>query len=255
MAEKEKDIALIDQYLNGDLPDAAKHEVEYRLEKDEAFRKLLEETEELIEGIRFSASKVTLEKLKSIEESLPPFQAEAVTVPLYRKPWVLGVAASLSILLVGTYFIFFQNQGNSNEELFNQHFEVYPNIVAPTVRGTESAESIKQKAYYNYDLGQYKNANELFGQLPTNEDEGAVYLYRGMCFLMMGDSDSAILSFNEYKASGFELFLPQVNWFMGLTYLRKGVHGKAKEVWEEIPEGNSYREKVAAIQSKLEQKE
>ncbi len=245
--EEEKDLELVEQYLKGELQKEELHKFEDRLKGDDVLSQLVEDTKELIAGIDYAARNETLSKLKSIEAELPPFK-ETKTVSIYKKPWVLGVAASISIVLFSVYYVLFQNQITPNEELFDQHFEVYPNIIAPTVRGAENIEkALKEKAYYTYDLGLYEEANELLSQLPVDEDEGAVYLYRGICYLMLDDNEGALQSFNAYKASDFELFLPQVNWFMGLTYLRAGEVERAKEVWEEIPEGNSYRGKVEEI--------
>lgn len=247
--EEERDLELIEQYLNGELTAEVIQEIEDRLERDEAFRKHYDDTKELLEGIDFAARNETLSKLRSIEDTLPPFK-EVKTVSFYQKPWVLGVAASISIIIFSAYFIFFQNQVTSNEELFNEHFEVYPNIIAPTVRGTVvNKKALKEEAYYNYDLGEYDTALKLFNQLSENEDEGAIHLYRGICFLMLNENENAIGSFRTYKYSSFQLFLPQINWYMGLAYLKLGQIKNAESVWKEIPEGNSYRSKIADLKA------
>ena len=224
-------------------------EVRQRLETDETFLKLKNDTEELIGGIEYAARNETLRKLQSFEESLPPFKQENKIIPFYKKPWVLGLAATISIIVFSTYLIFFQQQPGTNQDLFNQHFQVYPNIISPTVRGTEAVESIRQRAYFNYDLGHYNEALNLLQQLPANDDEGAAYLYSGICYLMLEDNENAIQSFNDYKTSGFDLFLPQVNWYLGLTYLRTDQVDMTKKVWKEIQEGNSYRAKSEAVLS------
>ena len=246
MKEQEKDIELIEKYFNGELTQDEMTEVDRRLASDNALGKLRDETQDLIDGIQYSARNESLKTMQAIEESLPPFEAEANIVPLYKKPWVLGVAASISIVLLGTYF--FLQQPASEQDLFTQHFEVYPNIIAPTVRGTESVESLKQRTYYQYDLGHYQEALELLQQLPADEDEGAAYLYSGICYLMLEDYESAIHSFEEYKQSGFDLFLPQVIWYLGLTYLKLDDLETARKVWAEIPEGNSYRDKIEKVE-------
>ena len=247
---EEKDLDLIEQYLNQELSEDELAVVEKRLEEDEEFRQAKLESEDLIAGIQSASRKEVLEKLKAIEEQLPEVIIETKTVPLLRRPFVYGLAASFSILILSVYFFLGKEPGNY-ETLFQDHFEVYPNIVAPTVRSTETEKSEKEFAYYTYDLGNYEKAIELLKEVSSKEDEGASMLYLGMCYLMIGDNDNAIGSFQAYKDSEFELFLPQVNWFLGLTYVRKGEVDKAKEVWEEIPEGNSYRERVDKIYDQM----
>jgi len=243
-------LELIEKYITGNIGQEESEAVEKRLNEDSGLMKLKEEMSQLIAGIQRAGRNDVLDKLKNLEATLPPVDVETKVVPIFRRPFVLGIAASISIIIVSAYFIFFQ-ASTSHSELFEQHFEAYPNIIAPTVRGTETAESLKAQAYYTYDLGQYEEALGLLTKIPSTEDEGATLLYRGMCHLMIGQNDEAITVFTEYKASEFELFLPQVNWYLGLTHLRKGEVESAKSVWEEIPEGNSYREKVENLSSNL----
>ena len=71
MSYPQKDIELLDCYIMGMLDDIEKAKVENRILKDEDFRKLWNDLIIIIEGIKRSGSKTTVqEKLYKLEEAL-----------------------------------------------------------------------------------------------------------------------------------------------------------------------------------------
>lgn len=245
---EEKDLELIERYLSQQLSDQESKEFEKRLENDNELKKAKEDTESLISGIHYASKKELYQKLQLLDKAMPPYEPEGKVVKWYTNPMAWGVAASISLVIIG--WIFFLNPASQDQDdLFAQHFEVYPNIIAPTVRGAEADTAIKKQAYYLYDLGQYQEAIEELSELSKEEDNGAVMLYLGISYLSLNDNENAIRSFEQYRQSQFETFLPQANWYLGLTYLRIGDRNQAKKIWEEIPEGNSYRNKVTEVLS------
>ena len=242
---KEQELELIEKYLAGTLTEAETEEVKQRAASDPGFEEFLRESTELIGGIRYTTRKETLELLNSFDHKMPEYTIEARVIPLHRRPWVRGIAAAIIILIVSLYY--WLSQSATNSELYLAHFEVYPNIVAPTVRSTDTQRSAREAAYFQYEQGNYTEALELLGQLSVDQDDGAALLYMGISQLMLDDYKGAIESFSRYRDTNFDTLLPQVNWYMGLAYLKVNRRKRAKAIWSEIPETSTYYQKVVQV--------
>lgn len=226
MMEEEKDIELLDGYLENTLGADDRSAVEARLQNDSGFRQLLEDLKILKESIRQSSRVQLKEELVEIENKLSA-NPEGKTASL--RPWIIGVAASL-VLVVVTFLLW--PKPTDTQELFAQYFEPYPNVIMPTVRGDlEPDTTLMAKAYRAYDSGDYEKAISLFEQVAA-KDEG-VYLYLGNSYLATNNPEKAIVCF-EKVWNDYDVFDEQAEWYLSMAYLKTGDLKKANDLLNAI---------------------
>ncbi len=251
MNELEKDIALLESYLEGKLGDNEKQAVEDRIANEEEFRKLSTQLEILIAGINYAGSNNLLGKLKDIESGLPPVKVESEAeseavpkvVPMKRRNNWWYAAASVIIVVVGSIFLF--DQKATPNELFSDYMKHYGNIDSPTTRGEATELKMYQKAYAAYDQHNYGLAIDLFKQTPEPEMDSTKYLYLGISYLMNDQGNEAISSLAIAKKSAGNLE-NKIHWYMGLAYLKTGDVEQAKKYLILVKENGSSGDQNAA---------
>lgn len=233
MNELEKDIALLESYLEGNLGNQEKHRVEARIAEEEEFAKLSNQLKVLVEGIGYAGRNKILQQLQEIETGLPEIDLNEADTPAkvvslkQRNHW-WAAAASIAVLVVSGLFIF--NQRLTPAEVFENYIEAYPNIDRPTTRGEIIEMDIEYRAYAAYDQYNYVLAIEFFNQMPETDMDSINYLYLGISYLMNNQSAEAINSLDLAQKNAGNL-RNQVNWYLGMAYLKSGDLEKAKEVF------------------------
>ncbi len=259
MDELEKEIALLERFIENDLSLEEKEAVEKRLLEEEDLKILLGQVKTLINGIKLSGRNVLKDKLEAIEEQLPAVEIEASTsigneekmkdakIVFYKqtKFW-MSIAATI-ILVVAVKFLFIDQQSMSPNELYAQHFDAYMNLENAITRGESSTEqlSIEEEAMKAYDQENYKMAISMFSKITANEMDSGNFLYLGNSFLSIGETDKAIESLKK------GLLIPgnyenQLNWYLGLAYLQSNDVENAKLIFEKISSSNYSRKNDAA---------
>lgn len=234
MNELEKDIALLESYLEGKLGESEKQAVEDRIANEEDFKKLSSQLEVLIAGINYAGSNNLLGKLKDIESGLPPVEVEvesgedeeAKVVPMKRRNTWWYAAASVVVVILCSIFLF--KQKATPGELFTDYMKHYGNIDSPTTRGEVTDLKMYQKAYAAYDQHNYELAIDLFNQTPEPEMDSTKYLYLGISYLMNDQGKEAINSLGIAKESAGNLE-NKIHWYLGLAYLNTGELEQAKK--------------------------
>ncbi|WP_452598589.1 hypothetical protein, partial [Pontimicrobium sp. MEBiC01747] len=155
----EKEV-LIQKYNRGKLTPLEEAEFKRLLKTDTEFKALFKEftdVNKVIESLEKDELKAQLKKL------------ENKTKQNNLKKWL--VAASVIIFLgLGSSYYFIEKQDTS-ATLYATYFDVYPNVLAPVVRGEEELQPLS-KAMLAYENGQYDKALELLETiLVTNKNE------------------------------------------------------------------------------------
>ena len=176
---------LIEKYLNNEMSP----------EEREAFEKRLDQEPELAQEYRiFLAVKkgikdYTREKLKDHFNTLgkspssePPMLGSEKAEVLSMWPYLKWAVMRLVI------------REPNRDQLFREYYEPYPNYELAIERGQEM-ESIYGQAFLAYELEEYQNAIDLFGQLPIEEPGVAFYL--ASSFLALGKLDKAAEYFRK----------------------------------------------------------
>lgn len=213
----EKEV-LIQKYNRGELTALEEAEFKRLLKTDTEFKALFKEftdVNKVIESLEKDELKAQLKKL------------ENKTKQNNLKKWL--VAASVIIFLgLGSSYYFIEKQDTS-ATLYATYFDVYPNVLAPVVRGEEELQPLS-KAMLAYENGQYDKALELLETiLVTNKNEN-IRFYKAMCLLNKSKTEDALLELNNLEETKFK---QQVLWYKALIYLKQDNIKKSKEKLKE----------------------
>jgi tetratricopeptide (TPR) repeat protein len=239
------DIDLIEHYLDGSLSDTERLAFEERVGSEAELRAQVEEMKLIREGIVRASRKEVLKSLQALEATLP--SVEAPVVPLWRNTW-LQLAAGISLLAVVAYMLWPRTQEPA--QLFAEHFEPYPNIIMPTVRGVvENDSTVKAQAFRAYDQHDYGLAIQLFEKLSVHDE--AVLLYLGNSYLANGQPEKALPLF-EKVLDEYAVFDEQAEWYVAVSYLKLEEREKARVALKKVvAREGSYTSKAQLILEKL----
>ncbi len=238
MNERGDDIEWIDRYLNGLLAADEKKLFEQKMQSDTAFHQQVKVIAELREGIREAGRKELLKEMKAWDQASPPLP---VATAVWWHAWPVKIAA---LLVVSLSVFFLWPKENTRPDLFARYFEPYPNVVMPTVRGDEDADStVIQKAYRAYDQGNYAEAIRLFESVGAGDESVALYLANS--YLAGGETGKAIPILEKLE-SGSKLFEEEARWYLTLAYLEAGNNEQAVRLLNG-PWPERYRERVREI--------
>lgn len=243
----EKDLALMDAYLKGEMSIAEQQNFEQKLQSDVEFAnqfneiKLLKRAyfEQDQESIRTLMDKWDQEYL--VEEKLPDTN--------FNWKWVGGIAASLILVLVATFFFLKQP---SNDVLFADNFEPYK-LVLTNTRGHDAEEDkLLEEAYRLYEQGNFEEASRKFKHKLRRQKSLKVQFYLGVSYLASGNATDAITVFQDCLEKD-SLLKAQVHWYLGLAYLKNNdVQNAKKEFQWHIDEESSYKDEASTILSRIE---
>jgi tetratricopeptide (TPR) repeat protein len=165
------------------------------------------------------------------------------------KTWL--VAASVVLVMFSIYHFWPQKQ--SMQELFAAHFEVYPNLVAPIVRG-EREDALKFRAFEAYDAADYDNAIKLFSELIALGETDYAFFYRGQAALASRKTDLALADFHKHLESNPSAFVVEAHWFLALCYLNLNDKNMAIKHLAIVQQnlGNPFQNQAAQLLTELQ---
>ncbi|MCG8321083.1 MAG: tetratricopeptide repeat protein [Cytophagales bacterium] len=251
MNELEKDIALLERYIENDLGIEEREIVEQRLASEDDFKKLLDQVRILIGGIQYAARNKMMQQLKDLEQKLPEVnwqehvdddQEEEKAVPMRNRRYWLMAAASVVILAVSSIFLF--NHRSAPGDIYQAYFETYDNVMSATTRGKSTVQTSFEQAMQVYDQGNYSLAIKMFNELPGVEKDSGVYLYLGNSYLVEEQPDKAIEAFEKALENPGN-FENQLQWYRGLGYLQAGNIEKSIEVFTIVKNSDYSKSKQA----------
>lgn len=182
---------------------------------------------------------ITLNERAKLKQKLQSFES-----PKSTKKWISkwSVAASIAFVLGASYW--FMNQSPDTIELYDQYYQSYPNVVAPTVRG-ESTSDLKSQAFYEYDSGNYPKAYELFSQLYANDKDDYALFYSSLSLIEMDKPQEAIALMDQFDLTKNNGFTPYFKWYKALSYLKIGEKEKATELLQSLSENQNPQQEQA----------
>lgn len=210
MIEEERDIQLISDYLDGSLPEAEKRQVDNRLNEDDAFRELFVEIKRLVTGIKSQGREKQKQVLVELERTLPPINP-GNTRQIW--PWVAGVAATVIVLIL---VVWQSSTRTGTNELFEEFYTGYPNVVTPITRGEQLDSSVRTKAFVAYEHEDYREAIRSFKQVSDQSD--TIRFYLANSFLGDGQIQHSAEIFLTLTHS--PTFGDQSQWYLALVYLK-----------------------------------
>ncbi|MEZ4786673.1 MAG: tetratricopeptide repeat protein [Flavobacterium haoranii] len=216
---------LLTQYFEGTLTDEEKVLLNEKLENDAEFKAEFEFQKNVKAAIKLEERKKLKAKLSAIEDQRTPQKTKKHSVR-----WV-SIAASF-IVFISVGYWFFMNQ-NSNDSLYKNYYETFPNLEAPVVRGSVSND-IKSEAFYAYDSKQYEEALRLFSEIFEKDKDDYALFYKGLALMELERFPEAIKVFEGYQTKPNSAFNSYVKWYLALSYLKTNETEKSKSLANEL---------------------
>ena len=236
------DYILIDQYLQGELPEARRSTFEARLREEADFAQALEEREELNRYLRAQAQLPALqEKMDALGKQYfeGADEPSAVVRPLWQKPWVVVVGIAAAITLVLLLWNPLQDTG-----LYGR-YDAHPELALVQRSGMAENSADLQAAYNN---GDYEQAYEGLKVLVDEDAQNTqAQLALGISALETDRLEEARTVF-EGLAEGNTAFQEYGRWYLALSYVKAGHLDKAKTILVGFePEDAKLKQQVEAL--------
>lgn len=161
----------------------------------------------------------------------------------YRR---MAIAASvLLFLMLGCYIVFTQMQSTSTK-LYVTHFELkdYPDMIT---RGSgEELSTTEKLAISAYNAENYEVSIEHFEALKNKYPDNVKYgLFLGISYLGSNQPDFAVKALTSVEYEG-TAYCNDVNWYLGLAYLKLNNKKDAKDVFTKLASEDCYYKEVAS---------
>lgn len=216
---------LLVQYFEGTLTDAERALFAEKLESDAEFKAEFEFQKNVKAAIQLEERKKLKAKLKVLENQRTPKKTKK-----YSVRW-LSIAASFIVFISVGYWLFMSQ--NSNDSLYKNYYETFPNVEAPVVRGSVSND-IKSEAFYAYDSKQYDEALCLFSEIFEQDKDDYALFYKGLSLMELERFPEAVTVFEGYQTKPNSAFNSYVKWYLALSYLKKNETVKSKVLIQEL---------------------
>ncbi|MBS0000610.1 MAG: tetratricopeptide repeat protein [Cyclobacteriaceae bacterium] len=265
MKTNKENIDLIEKYLDDNLDPEELKLFNQKLNRDPEFHRLYFEMDRLVEGIRISARKTTLEeKLANLERTLPFQKSEnrksgtPVVILMERMmQYKVAIAAVITLLFVATFVLTTRDFGTDPGKLYAQYFEPLENFESRTKRSIENSDAeLSQRAFQYYDQGDYQNALDIFKSLQNETldktiDPVSRWLYMGNAYMALGDTENAIPLFQQVIEANTG-FVVNAKWYLALCYLKQENLQEAKKLLTELEtQGRHKHDEAVKILEKL----
>lgn len=227
-----KDIDLIEAYLDGSLDSQEIKTVEDRISIDPDFKELLTDMRHLIKGIKAEGRKSLRQDLKELDQSLPDIHS-LVKERKYksRTIWRYWNYAAAAVLLLGLFL--WSKPGIPGEFL-------KPYSSGDTFR---SANISKANAYHSepgfssYFAEDYKAAVNEFESIQAKND--TVWFYLGNTYFAQRKYKKALNCFEDKSLAANTVFVDDAKWYAALCLVSGRQYDKASTYLEYLAEENT----------------
>ena len=240
MTSDEKDLELIERFLEKKMEPDELAKFESRLSHDEQLIKAVAELKDVIAGIDAQGRVAFESDVASWEKEIgaqSPVSNKPV-IPIRR--YLLWAAVILVVLLpLGYWFLDLGVRTPTKEELFITYFKPYDDVI--TKRSSEPDENTFQQAMNAYNNERYKQAAEIFEgyRLEQPGDDVALF-YLSQAYLASGQYGEATTILIEVSKSTNPLFAEKGEWDLALVLLTANNIESTKERLGSILENESH---------------
>jgi tetratricopeptide (TPR) repeat protein len=157
--------------------------------------------------------------------------------------WASAAAVAVVIGLSITFGWFSSGQ-QGVDYLYASYYQPYG--VEMTVRGESQRERAFEKAIRFYNHGNIGDAMAAFQALEIQNPEVAGF-YQGLCYMELGQFNTAIETFNEVKEEAV-FYADHINWYLALAYLKQDDVVAAKDVLATLSNNSgTYQDKATVL--------
>lgn len=222
----DKYIALLDDYLDGNLNQDESEKLLAEVESNPDLKELMGILALTRDSIRQSGYKQAIKEVhEDFKKDEAQNEADAKVVPLKPLRWWLGIAASLTLLLlVGNYWV--QNLPN------NLYQEKYMAYEIPTMR---SADQEIEKIEEDFKT---KSWDSVVMSVSLNDTDSKKLFLAGVSYFELQDYSNAEIFLTRVKEinvkSQEKLFGDETDYYLFLSFLKSKKYSEAKSILKQI---------------------
>lgn len=228
MKMTEKQLKLIEKYLDQDLSKDQKDQFELEL-KSANFREELLYQAKIIDTYKA----IEIQNLRNKMEQISKGQTNN---PNHRRTLLLLLGGTILICIVGAYF-FFSHANTKGPKLFAEYYVELPPEVSNRSGETEQNFAL-QKAMQLYIDKDYKTALKSFETLNDKSDK--TKLYETMCLIKLDKFTEASILLQKLKNSEMSAISQNADWYLCLARLQTDDIPSARKHVKEISSDPSH---------------
>ena len=138
-------------------------------------------------------------------------------------PRYLAVAASVA-LLIGAFFWLNPMNSSGESELFAQHYEPYPNVIAP-IQKSGDQPTAKEQPFQDYERGDYEAALEGLNNLDESPERN---FFQALSLIGLERYDEAKTQLSIIGKTDGARFQQAATWYLALIEIRAENWAEAK---------------------------
>jgi len=200
---------LLKKYFRQSLSEDEEKEFTLLLESDDDFKALYEEYSNF--NLAFKSHEA--QELKAFLTSVDK-QRDVKKITWYKSSTFYYLAAAILIIALCLPFLL----KPSASSLYNDFYEVYPNVEQPVVRGSE--ETNTYNAFKAYEASDYNLATKAFEALLQTDSNPNYKFYFAMSLLNDGKFDQALNTLTDLENLKFS-YTDETLWYMSLILIKQ----------------------------------
>lgn len=249
MSKNEKNIELLDQFINGQLDTTERNEVSKRLEQDLEFAKELDQLKLMVDCIRISGRKKLLDEIKHWDEDLPDVIEEPDKVKklaVFR--WYYAAASIVLFMVAG--FLIYSNINFGYEKIVAEVYEPY-DYTPSAQRGGEVQKNSLSQFFNYYDLEEYASVIQLWVEIDEAEKTVEAEFFLANAYQAEKRFLEASVIFRKLVKRDNSNKMASM-WYLALCYLSLDNPEQARELLDELEnKKSSYSPKAQKLLVRL----
>jgi anti-sigma-K factor RskA len=243
----------VENYLQGKMTLEQRASFESRMETEAELQEEVELYRNVFAGIRKGGRDLLKDELKVIESSVRG-REDTTTINRGKSrtitPWILGIAASLVILISALVFVITRNDGGYTA-LYESYYKTYPNVITSIERG--GSESVDQLAAFEaYEQGNYQQAYKELQVLSAKEPNNLSLKFYSAISLMEQEEFAQALVLLEPVAQARTDFSSQAKWYAALCLIRLNKIKEARDYLQSLSQNDGpYKKRATQLLSEL----
>lgn len=218
---------LLQKYFKNTLSQKEEEQFKSLLETDADFKAAYEEYNNFNLAFRSHEAGALKSFLKSLDGT-----DKILRLKWYKNTKIIYLAAAILVIALCIPFLVKPDINN----VFNDYYDVYPNVEQPIVRGAEETEI--NIAFKAYEANNYSLAIDAFQNLLEEDNNPNYRFYYAMSLLNNDQSDIALKELSRLEGFDFD-YQNEVLWYTALIHLKNSETKKAIAKLEELENSES----------------
>lgn len=242
---------IIDRFLDGDLSGIELEQFRKELDDNPAMQAELKLQQKINDALKEKDIIEFRQQLTEIQQEVVPY-SKPVTVRNYSYKKIMGMAASLIVLLTIAFTVKYLTGVNSTEKVFTKYYQRYEPLNFRS--GSDEIDLLYRNGLIAYQNEDFEKARNYFEQvLKIDGSRMEANLLNGASDMELEKYKAASNSFQKVIDQKDNLFIEDAEWYLGLCYLKTKETQKAIGQFSKIANGNSIKkEEARKILKKIE---